>query len=379
MDEAEQACCQALHRRPSCAKARFRRGQARLALGRPIEAAADFREVCVLEPNNAEAITMFRRAQEEGLNAPPPVVETCTPYDDNGKSETMSAVVALGTPSGSEAPLPPETTSTTGSGETVNGEPGKEGKSRGTKQNPVEAARVPSPLSVPSFMVPGWLTSAERQQGGHAHENDNRSTSTHHGHIYGFVSHGGSNTEKSGDAQDAVSVSRLVSQLSAAQNAGSKPGRASSPSTSGTIIAAAAQAEWSRMQLEEANKVQESLRRWSANTNSSGGQPAAEANTTTVPAVTKGKLDNKKRGDSRGKATKKSARTPTNTNETVSKASDWWTDLEEEESKVRAAFRSKLSIGEDPSTKNKKKKEREKDKAAKKKKAASRLRSDVPP
>lgn len=377
MDEAEEACCQALDKRPSCTKARFRRGQARLALGRPIEAAADFGEVCVLEPNNAEATRMLRRAQEEGHQAPQPVaVETRS--HDGAESETPSAVVAPSTShSIRETPLPPKhtstTTSPTSSGNLAFDEPGEEEKeSRDAKQNnPVQAACAPSPPSVPSFMVPGWLTSAEREQGWQAHEN---------GHLDGDVNHGGSNAGKSGEAQDAVSVSRLVSQISAAQKAGSKTRRGTSPSAPGTIIAAAAQAEWSHMQLEEASKVQESLRRWSANSSGGAAHPAVGATTKTIVAsVTKGKPVGTKRGGSRGKATKKGhARVPTNTKEGVGKASDWWADLEEEESKLREAFRAKLSIGDKLPTR-KKTKETEKDKTKRKKKAASRLRSDVPP
>lgn len=379
MDEAEEACRQALDKRPSCTKARFRRGQARLALGRPIEAAADFGEVCVLEPNNAEATKMLRRAREEGHQAPQSVVvETCS--HENVESETSSTVVASTTHSSREAPLPRKhtsTTSTTSSRQMLIDEPGEEEKESGdvTQNIPVEAECAPSPPSVPSFMVPGWLTSAEREQGGQAHEN---------GQLDDNVDHGGSDADKSGDAQDAVSVSRLVSQLSAAQKAGSTTGRrGTSPSaSSGTIIAAAAQAEWSHMQLEEASKVQESLRRWSAKSSGGATHPAAEATTKTAvaAAVTKGKLVDTKRRGSQGKAaTKKGhARTPTNTKEAVGKASDWWADLEEEESNVREAFRAKLSIGEKLPTK-KKAKETEKEKAKRKKKAASRLRSDVPP
>lgn len=342
---------------------------------RPGAAATDFGEVCVLEPNNAEATKMLRRAQEEG-HAPPPVVETCSHID--GESETSAVVVVSTTHKGSGAPLPPKTTSNTTattitSCKMVHGEPGEEEASRDAEQNLVEVSCIPSPPSVPSFMVSGWLTSAEREQGGHPRENDGGSTiNIHHGHLDGVVSRSRSKIDKSGDAQGAVSVSRLVSQLSAAQKAAvSQKGRESS-STSGTV-AAAAQAEWSSMQLEEASRVQESLRRLSA---SSGGAHPVETNTKTVAAA-KGKLVDMKRGDP-GKVTKKkSARTPSNTKGAVRKTSDWWADLEEEESKVREAFRAKLGIGEKlPSTKNKKT-EREKDKA--KKKAASRLRSDVPP
>ncbi|CAM9506207.1 unnamed protein product, partial [Hapterophycus canaliculatus] len=65
MEDAEEACSQVLKKQPTCAKALFRRGQARLALGRSIEATTDFRELTILEPNNAEASKMLRRAQHQ--------------------------------------------------------------------------------------------------------------------------------------------------------------------------------------------------------------------------------------------------------------------------------------------------------------------------
>ncbi|CAM9297584.1 unnamed protein product, partial [Scytosiphon promiscuus] len=65
MEDAEEACCRALEKQPTCVKALFRRGQARLALGRFVEAGTDFREVTNLEPNNAEASKMLRLTQQE--------------------------------------------------------------------------------------------------------------------------------------------------------------------------------------------------------------------------------------------------------------------------------------------------------------------------
>ncbi|CAM9827720.1 unnamed protein product, partial [Ectocarpus sp. 13 AM-2016] len=65
MKDAEGTCSRALHIQPSCAKALFRRGQARLALGRALDAATDFRAVIVLEPGNVEATKMLHRAQQK--------------------------------------------------------------------------------------------------------------------------------------------------------------------------------------------------------------------------------------------------------------------------------------------------------------------------
>ncbi|CAM9492351.1 unnamed protein product, partial [Ectocarpus sp. 4 AP-2014] len=84
MKDAEEACSRALHIQPSCAKALFRRGQARLALGRALDAATDFRAVIVLEPSNVEATKMLHRAKqrEEGntnASGRPPAQEVIPP------------------------------------------------------------------------------------------------------------------------------------------------------------------------------------------------------------------------------------------------------------------------------------------------------------
>lgn len=54
LEETEEACSRVLHITPANTKALFRRGQARLASGRPTEAASDFRAVAILEPTNVE-------------------------------------------------------------------------------------------------------------------------------------------------------------------------------------------------------------------------------------------------------------------------------------------------------------------------------------
>ncbi|CAM9722003.1 unnamed protein product, partial [Sphacelaria rigidula] len=62
--EVEEACCRALYLSPSCSKARFRRGQARLASGKLVDAAADFQEAAKLEPGNTEICRMLLLCKE---------------------------------------------------------------------------------------------------------------------------------------------------------------------------------------------------------------------------------------------------------------------------------------------------------------------------
>lgn len=65
MVEAETVCSRALQRSPSCVKALFRRGQARLALGRLQEADIDFRKVADLEPTNIDVGRMLQCVERE--------------------------------------------------------------------------------------------------------------------------------------------------------------------------------------------------------------------------------------------------------------------------------------------------------------------------
>lgn len=152
MDEAEEACFQVLHMRPANAKALFRRGQARLALGRPIEAALDFSEVCLLEPNSAEATRMLRRAQ--GGSDPTPLLVGHSPQ----KSDKSEAVVP--TSKNGEEALHHETTRDSRSNKnmTVDVKP-ETTESRGdAEQNRVvESSEVSSaaPPSGSSFVVSG--------------------------------------------------------------------------------------------------------------------------------------------------------------------------------------------------------------------------------
>lgn len=352
MDEAEEACCQALHARPANAKALFRRGQARLALGRTIEAAGDFSEVCLMEPNNAEATRMLRRAQGRGDPAPLPVGNS--PHER--ESERSKAAPLPSTPSSEEA-LPRETTRdrSSNNGAMVDVKPEKfEVGGDAAEQSRVESSDISTaPASGSSFMVSGWLDSAERKQGGHPRENDI------HRRRLGGGSADHSESARPGAVEGAGSVSRQVSHLSLAQ----KGAQQEQPVASGTA-AAAVQAEWSRLQAEEDARVQESLRRWST-----GGAPRHGEEKTTKKAIAKGRLV-----DANGVTPKeKTARDKMKSkaaygrgSKEADKTSEWWASLEEEESRVREAFRSKLGVGEKLSCKEKVK-EKKKNKKNKRK------------
>lgn len=365
MDEAEEASCQALHMRPANAKALFRRGQARLALGRPIEAASDFSEVCLLEPNNAEATKMLGRAQ--GGEEPPPPPVGISPQE--GESERSKAAEPTTHSSDEALPL----AITRGRMMDVKPQPAEAGGD--TKQNRVEASRIScAPPSGSSFMVSGWLSSAERKQGGQPRGNDNGSIDIHRRQQNGSADHDRSPVGQPGGVKGAVSVSRLVSQLSLAQKSASIKAH-EGPVAAGTA-AAALQAEWSRLQAEEYIRVQESLRRWSA-----GGKSRAEEKPT-KKAIVKGKLVDAKGGKVKEKTATKKIDSKTvygGGSKEVNQTSEWWASLEEEENRVREAFRAKLGVGENTLGKEKETEKKKKKKKKNKSKEHRDKKVVVPP
>lgn len=334
MDEAEKACFQALHMRPANAKALFRRGQARLALGRPVEAASDFSEVYLLEPNNAEVAKMLCLAQAGGENArrgqeTSPAVGTSPRESEGGKSEP-----AVPTIHRSEEALPRETTKNIGSNNRnvmgVKPEKTEAGGGDVEQKNKVESSDISSaPPSGSSFMVSGWLDSAERKQGQHPRRGDNNNIDVHpRHHLDGSADDDRSPVSRPGGVEGVMSVSRLVlAQKGASKNAQDEP-VASGPA------APAVQAEWSRLQAEEDIRVQESLRRWSTG----GGTHAQEK---TTKAGVKGKLVDAKEAKLKDKTAAKKIKSKTAKN-----ASELWASLEEEENRVIEAFRAKLGVSE---------------------------------
>lgn len=413
MEDAEIACFQVLKKQPTCVKALFRRGQARLALGRCNEAATDFREVTILEPNNAEASKMVRRAEqqqqqkeEEGKDSPPSKSEVVGDRSRRSQGENKEAGYSEPNPRTSTPLLLPSTARTeapeqqsmdcvdqgdtrarppmasaTGSGCGVPLAPEISGRSKPADfkleigeegedafQNLAETSVVSSPAGVSSFMVPDWLSSEQRRREGQQQgEGNTTSTDNSHCRSDGLRGHDLAKTDASGGVQSAVSVSRLVSQLSASHTDAGK----NKQSQRGATATAAAQAEWTRLQAEESIKVQESIRKWSS---------ATEPSYTTASATNSvnGEASGKGRSSTHGRK-KKGKKLPTSTRTTIAdkepretiQASEWWASLEEEEKQVRKAFRAKLSIAESKATKKKTQK--------KKKDVSSRSRAGVPP
>ena len=340
MDEAEEACCQALSTRPANAKALFRRGQARLALGRAVEAASDFSEVCLLEPNNAEATKMLRLAQGgEQISSPPVGIAA-----HEGGREKPNAGNSC-----EEEALRPETGGGNSSGSKLeNAEEGVD-----IEQNHVgPGGDYSAPPSGSSFMVSGWLESAERRQVCHPRGNDSGDIDVHSRHLAGSADHDRPPSARPGGVGGAASVSRLVSQLSLAQKGASSEAQ-DEPAASDTA-APAAQAEWSRLQAEEDLRVQESLRRWST-----GGGSRGEGETT--KAGVNGKSVDGREIKLRVKTAAKKAESIAvhrGGSKEVKQTSELWASLEEEENRVREAFRAKLGVGEKLSCKGKVKEKR---------------------
>lgn len=339
MSEAEEACCQALGMRPANAKALFRRGQARLALGRSVEAASDFSEVCLLESNNVEATKMLRLAQG-GEEAPTPPVGISPHESESGKSKAAAPT----THSCEEEALP---RGPTGESSTSSRPEKAEGGGDAGQNHAASGGIFSAPPSGSSFMVSGWLKSAERKQAGHPRG------SVHPRHLDGSADHDRPAVAQPGGVEGAVSVSRLVSQLSLAQKGASKEAQ-DEPIASGTV-APAVQAEWSRLQAEEDLRVQESLRRWST-----GGGSHAEEKTTNTAGV-KGKHVDAKEGKLKNKTAAKKVKKKMvhgGVSKDVKQTSELWASLEEEENRVREAFRAKLGVGEKLSSKEKAKEKR---------------------
>lgn len=324
MDEAEEACSQALNRRPSCAKALFRRGQARLALGRPIEAASDFGEVCLLEPNNAEVAKMLHLSRGGETDPTPSTVAPSS----HGSESRISVAAALSYRKDGK-PLPSEAAETGSSGSIGDMEDAKleQGETRsGANHHRVNAPCTPSSSpSAPSFMVPGWLTSAERERGKQLLENDAR-------HLDDCDNQDRSKTGQSGGVESVVSVTKLVNQLSLSSHnmAASAKTEQESQRASGTTEAV--QAEWLSLQAEENTRVLKT-----------------HASVKELQEKAKKKRRRKKKSAKYGQK----GRGPT---EAAIQTSQWWESLEEEENKVRQAFRARLSVGGKLSTKVKKEK-----------------------
>lgn len=384
MAKAEEACCRALLRWPSNAKALFRRGQARLALGRALDAAADFQKVSLQEPANTEATKMLHRAREgsdrrtmppkvdleaqqrrgihdgSGLISPPFLAGTSGGGEDSRENEkhvvnntamlheaTTDLLASSGYEDGerlqtTHLPHHVESNPLT-SGRVLNASEEADNNSR-----PEDGASADN-HEVSSYMVCDWLNSAAREEA-EQKVMDKRKPS-----FAGDVQQDVSSIESCDDDNAAIdakngggdaSVSRLVSQLKARR--ASKQQRQKSSCATRTPIK---ESEWLRLKAEEMENVQVIRLRYQW---SQAAKPA-EAASGRVICPPENACAKKGGEPSSGEAACG--------NRTAMQTSQW-ASLEEEEKQVRDAFRAKLCIGK----KNTKKK----------KNAVSRMRAEIP-
>lgn len=365
LEEAEEACSRALHITPSSSKALFRRGQARLDSGRPAEAASDFRAVAILEPTNVEVQNVLRcvvphhsgadvvtdeqladcdvlssKVCPSSCNAERDLTmrgggdRTCaenngtrTGVNSGGTGETIAEATA--TTNGTQEAHP------TGSGSTETSCEGREDIDE-QKYKAVRTADTPPGRS--GFMVPGWLGSKERasaaeQQGRQQlQQSDNHSlaqaspiTTRERFGIHQLD--GGGTSSHDGTDVNLGDTSRLVAKL-AARNAAKRRGH--NVNNAGTI------SEWSRLQEEEVQRIQGVVQQ-----RVGGSQPKRE---------TRKDISGPSIGSRRGVADQnKRVDTLMNGNKQVLGAKTLqvceWASLEEQEKRVRDAFRASLGIG----------------------------------
>lgn len=392
MVKAEEACCRALLRWPSSAKALFRRGQARLALGRPTEAAADFRELSVLEPTNTEVTKMLHRAQEDadrhispGLGLQPRQQQCRGVHDGD---EFTSAPSRAGTSEGGTASTNNDETHAVSNTTTVHEETasllcarvlansGREESeipttatlSRYDYCSPRASGRVPNASEeadghnrpedglstespgVSSFMVSDWLNSAAREHAEQKiHDKRERVATDEPQHVASRIMRCDNSSSAvigehcGGDA----SVPRLVSQLKARKAIQQqKPPRATPRATR----TSEEESEWSSLKAEEMCNMQAYRRRYEG---AHAEMPAKKTASRRVIHPRENACANKggkkPSGDAAG-------------GKDMAMQSSQWALLEEEERQLRDAFRAKLCIGT---------------KKQNKKNAASRMRADI--
>lgn len=389
MAKAEEACCRALLRWPSNAKALFRRGQARLALGRPLEAVADFREVSVQEPANIEATKMLQRAREDVRCTMPPEVDLDAQqgrgvHDGGLTSSTFLAETSVGGEGSTEdkkhvdsnntAMVHEATTnlassccenserlstsylphhvesSSPNSGRVVNA------SEEADKHSRPEDGISTDTHGVSSFMVSDWLNSAEREEAERKVMDKRKPLFT--GDAKQDVPISMESCDENNAAIDAkngggdASVSRLVSQLKTRKaSQQQQQQQQESPRTTRTPKE---EAEWSRLKAEEMDNVQMCRQRYEE---SQAGMSAKAAS---------GRILESPENSCAKKGGQASSGEAAGGNRTAMQTSQW-ASLEEEEKQVRDAFRAKLCIRNKKNTKKKKKN------------AVSRMRAEVPP
>lgn len=378
MEQAEEVCCVALHRRPECTKALFRRGQARLALGRLKEAALDFREVAIQEPTNAKITSIIGRVEEEinravlaGTADKPNQQQQDGRYPGGPPSKislSKTAIIEVKAieKDGNCVEKSLTRTDTLTKSLTTSGCCGNAGaKSKKLQTGFTTRERPKSPIptvgtiersntappneGTSTFMVSDWLNSAQRKRVDHKNSDGDNSFS-----IYPPLDIASKMSEKvktrpicHGD----MAVSKLVSQLTVKNK--SKTGE--SPDEIGITVA---QSEWSQLDAIESDKIKVFQRRSEVS--------QAEKN---IKVVSR-RLDGEREIVHGKKNGRKPSREDAPGSEKVLKALEW-ASLEAEEKKVRDSFRAKLrgkKIGKGEGKQRRKKKT-----------SVSRLRTEVPP
>lgn len=348
---AEKACCQALEREPSCVKALYRRGQARLNLGRPDEAAKDFHEIALLEPSNGSVTTMLRRAEEATrgkLTAEPSPPHTCGVADDNYHAESELEVThsnMVVERERLEGKICASQHNPQAEGRREHHDPISdaaasihldkvESQARGVETGlPDGEQAVTKEINrksvfhsdgMSSFMVSGWLTSSERKQAVPLPEYD-KLTSVAQGREtdIGVADHRDSR-EIDGSISTLVSKIKLRKDVSAV--------------TFESTAATKTDSEWLRLRAEERENMKVLGRQATFE--------SLQAAKCQSDEITGSKSDNRcgkirRRGQcNRGKPTKATIGGPTAGNNSLQARE--WALLEDEELHVRNAFRAKL-------------------------------------
>lgn len=361
MVEAEAVCSRALQRSPSCVKALFRRGQARLALGRLQEADTDFRKVVDLEPTNIDVGRMLQRVEEEKKCSSTtfshssakgrregnhheegkPLSRVRLSSTDIDDSNAKTNNVRQKRPSRMELPYqsdcPTETdiidksesTSVKGIAATRGTMPSAiaQGIDHSLEHVEADSEQLDFPpattANTSGFMVPGWLNSVERQKADQKRQNEYNQDNILSGDTspLNCLTRTSDSVAKECTRNDST-VTPLVSKLKERRTSRSRH-------TQSRGACKVTQSEWLRLQTEE-NKKLDILKERSALVSRTKG-------------CTKG---TRKCGRSQEKAYSES-KTSSGTGATgQSTQSSEWEMLEKKERELRSAFRAKLAIGE---------------------------------
>ena len=364
MVEAEAACCRALRKWPSSTKALFRRGQARLALGKPVEAATDFRKVAVIEPTNPEVMTMLRRVAEETDCCSVPSHPAASSGEqtrgnkDNGEPSSKAELSNIDTqilrykknPKDAHQDLssPPRVVlqqrPDSSAGNDLNDKTARTGdvitpdrlkpnsiprgidqSTERTEVNPEQTSDFPllTTQSPSDFMVPGWLNSSERESAAKNSEPEYDQPQVPASKEASLLNNSRAKCDGDGDAvesRDDSNIKRLVDRLT--ERKMSRPGHGPRGGAGTTV----AHSEWMRLQVEEKEKLHILQERSALSQTGKRCKGLSQRGGTWKPWRSEEETD------------------PRDAPSRASPASEW-TLLERKEKELREAFRAKLLVG----------------------------------